>query len=370
MACCGRCNLQTERGERRPERRNRTLKTIHTHYDNLKVTRNAPPEVIKAAYRVLAQKYHPDMNGGNPDATRVMGIINEAYETLKDPLRRAEHDAWIDREEALLRARAEAVPPAPPAPPPPATEQAKSASPAPATTTPRPPKTVVLGGRRDWALVLVAIVVMVMVGVVGQAVHEAREAGDSFPSVLNVGQSIAARPEFEAKWAEREAARTADYAARAAAPVPKTTVVSRYDQFQTAPRAVTAAPADPDAQLRAGVSRYLAPQEAQGGLSQVTLDNRGGEDCEVRLYYSGQRYAVRDVFVRAGDRFTMTGLAPSIYTLRWRAVGTQRITRLVTPVALYEDQVGSEARYSKLEFSLYRVASDNMHTTREADETF
>ena len=35
------------------------MPTIRTHYDNLKVARNAPPEVIRAAYRVLAQKYHP-----------------------------------------------------------------------------------------------------------------------------------------------------------------------------------------------------------------------------------------------------------------------------------------------------------------------
>ena len=54
----------------------------HTHYDNLKVTRNAPLEVIKAAYKTLAQKYHPDLNPGNPDAVRVMTIINAAYATL------------------------------------------------------------------------------------------------------------------------------------------------------------------------------------------------------------------------------------------------------------------------------------------------
>ena len=67
---------------------------IHTHYDNLKVARNAPPEIIRAAYRVLAQRYHPDLNR-SPDAARVMKLLNEAYAILSDPTRRAEHDAWI-----------------------------------------------------------------------------------------------------------------------------------------------------------------------------------------------------------------------------------------------------------------------------------
>lgn len=43
------------------------MKKIHTHYDNLKVARIAPPEVIRAAYRTLSQKYHPDKNPGNAE---------------------------------------------------------------------------------------------------------------------------------------------------------------------------------------------------------------------------------------------------------------------------------------------------------------
>ena len=36
---------------------------IRTHYDNLKVARDAPIEVIRAAYKSLCMKYHPDLNG-------------------------------------------------------------------------------------------------------------------------------------------------------------------------------------------------------------------------------------------------------------------------------------------------------------------
>ena len=43
---------------------------MHTHYDNLKVTRGAPAEVIRAAYKALSQRYHPDKNP-SPDAQRI-----------------------------------------------------------------------------------------------------------------------------------------------------------------------------------------------------------------------------------------------------------------------------------------------------------
>src|SRR5215203_1205762 len=72
---------------------------IHTHYDNLKVARGAPPEVVRAAYKALSQKYHPDKNPGDERAARIMAIVNTAYGTLADPQRRREHDDWIAQEE-------------------------------------------------------------------------------------------------------------------------------------------------------------------------------------------------------------------------------------------------------------------------------
>jgi len=72
---------------------------VHTHYDNLKVARNAPPEVIRAAYKTLSQKYHPDRNSNSREAIRITQIINSAYEVLSDPVKRQEHDDWIAREE-------------------------------------------------------------------------------------------------------------------------------------------------------------------------------------------------------------------------------------------------------------------------------
>lgn len=78
--------------------------TIETHYDNLKVTRTAPVEVIKASYRVLSQKYHPDRNP-DPAALSIMKVINQAWDVLSDPERRATHDRWIANQEQQQAAR-------------------------------------------------------------------------------------------------------------------------------------------------------------------------------------------------------------------------------------------------------------------------
>ncbi|ALL68947.1 molecular chaperone [Paraburkholderia caribensis MBA4] len=55
--------------------------------------------MIRAAFRALSQKYHPDRNGARPDYQRVMTIINTSYDILKDPALRTEHDQWIVEKE-------------------------------------------------------------------------------------------------------------------------------------------------------------------------------------------------------------------------------------------------------------------------------
>ena len=80
----------------------RQTSKFRTHYDNLKVARDAPPEVIRAAYKALAQRYHPDRNPGNDRAARIMQIVNASYQVLSDPDARANHDSWIAQQERSL----------------------------------------------------------------------------------------------------------------------------------------------------------------------------------------------------------------------------------------------------------------------------
>lgn len=90
---------------------------IRTHYDNLQVARTASDTVIRAAYRSLSQRYHPDKNPENiAAAERITKIINEAYAVLSDPVLRQQHDAWIVSQEA-------------PPPPPPTSSQPRTEAP-------------------------------------------------------------------------------------------------------------------------------------------------------------------------------------------------------------------------------------------------
>jgi molecular chaperone DnaJ len=63
-------------------------------YDVLGVSRNAPADELKKAYRTLAKKYHPDQNQGDPTAEQRFKELNEAYDTLKDEQSRAAYDQF------------------------------------------------------------------------------------------------------------------------------------------------------------------------------------------------------------------------------------------------------------------------------------
>jgi curved DNA-binding protein CbpA len=64
------------------------------YYRILQVQPDAPLEIIRASYRTLMRelKQHPDLGGDNFNAS----LLNEAYETLSDPARRAAYDEKIE----------------------------------------------------------------------------------------------------------------------------------------------------------------------------------------------------------------------------------------------------------------------------------
>lgn len=62
------------------------------YYAILGLPRTASEKEIKAAYRRLARKYHPDMNKGAPKAEAKFKEINEANEVLSDPVKRKRYD--------------------------------------------------------------------------------------------------------------------------------------------------------------------------------------------------------------------------------------------------------------------------------------
>ena len=70
------------------------------YYEILQINQNASPEIIEKAYKTLAKKYHPDLQEENnkKEAEEILKEINEAYEILSDPNKKALYDQNLKNE--------------------------------------------------------------------------------------------------------------------------------------------------------------------------------------------------------------------------------------------------------------------------------
>lgn len=68
------------------------MAVLKNYYAVLEVETFAEADAVKAAYRRLARQHHPDLNANNKAAEEKFKEINEAYEILSDPDKRAKHD--------------------------------------------------------------------------------------------------------------------------------------------------------------------------------------------------------------------------------------------------------------------------------------
>ncbi len=64
------------------------------YYEVLGIDKNADDAAIKKAYRVLAKKYHPDMNPGDAEAEKKFKEASEAYAVLSDPEKKRQYDQF------------------------------------------------------------------------------------------------------------------------------------------------------------------------------------------------------------------------------------------------------------------------------------
>ncbi|MBR2570807.1 MAG: molecular chaperone DnaJ [Clostridia bacterium] len=71
------------------------------YYEVLGIQKDADDAAIKKAYRTLAKKYHPDVNPGDKQAEEKFKEINEAYEVLGDPQKRARYDQFGHEEPGM-----------------------------------------------------------------------------------------------------------------------------------------------------------------------------------------------------------------------------------------------------------------------------
>lgn len=321
---------------------------VKTHYDNLKVARNAPPEVIRAAYKVLAQKYHPDLNLGNADADRVMKLVNVAYDTLSDPIKRREHDNWIAERE---RPTANETPMRD------ATvgEQMRSSY---GADIPRsqqhkwraadgPPRRHVdaspiviigialigkarVGFRAAYNLVVGAFVVMMGLGLTLIAVDMGRKVFEGLPTPTPVVQPT---------------------------PVTAPAILPKYARPSVAPNGYTW-PA------RSGyVNGY--PIANRGGRSSLTIDNRqGGSEVFVKVHSlagENEEVNVRHFYIAAGGMVRASQLSAGGYDIRYQSLDDGTLARS-EPFVLSETVDGDVIRFSEMTLTIYRVKNGNSRT--------
>jgi hypothetical protein len=261
------------------------LPISRTHYDNLKIARNAPIEVIEAAYRALVRKYHPDRNL-SVSATRVMRIVNAAYEVLSDPAKRRQHDEWIAGTESRaspkasgavgirLIATARTLV---------STAWQRSRHMAPAVVKRRVPIAVL-------ALVLALVLIQLK----------------SPNALLNLVPTEKLTP-------VNSRVEKPNYVLNA--PI-ETLAPTHPLQFA------------PNGKPWPVSSGYVlgGPKHSITGLSTVTIDNTAGSfDAFVKIVFNPEGRRPRSVswlFVRAGDPFTVTGLRPGRYAMYYQDLAT------------------------------------------------
>ena len=300
---------------------------VHSHYDNLKVAHDASPQDIRAAYRALTRKHHPDRNPGQADAQRVMAMVNVAYAVLSDPAKRREHDLWIRQVEG------------------PSARQVRHVhtlhTP---MTQPRASRADADAGRRAALKLQRARLIAhlhahrlsyacAVAAALGLMILSARA-----PLESGIGAQIAAAP---------AAAQSPGYMRPATAPNGRAWPVR---------------------------SGYVDGYELRnhGGVSEITIDNtRNNADMFAKLVSLDGPTArpVRTVFVAARGRFRVAGVSIGTYDLRYRNLATGGLLR--SPAFILEEVATAGAlQHSTTTLTLYESGSGNMQTYALTDAEF
>lgn len=339
---------------------------IHTHYDNLKVTRNAPLEVIKAAYRAMAQKYHPDVNP-LPGTDHVMKLVNEAWTVLSDPIKRAEHDERIKNQEMDFLIKKT---------PQPTTTSAHSkdyfsdASEGYKTATPiwrrvinlkqmsfykRPkqPRSVTLA-----RVGILIIVVSFIFGILFLDINSAVENPDKtkLANTLNTAdEPKSINIQNKEWWNDAPLAEPSDVKSA-------TNSNGKIALDFSKPGTLI-----PSAQRLNNGYLKGEKQSFSNGLSTFKIDNtNGSHDAEVRLYLGGKQ--LRSMFVRVGTAFTAEKLAAGTYKMRYKMkIGDQDRAfqakeDFVLSQTRNETDNGISTRFSRMTVTLYKVKDGNLQT--------
>lgn len=71
---------------------------MKNYYEMLEVKSDTSDEVIKAAYKALIKKYHPDNGSKNDPTGEKFRLVNQAYDVISDPKKRWKYDIQLKSE--------------------------------------------------------------------------------------------------------------------------------------------------------------------------------------------------------------------------------------------------------------------------------
>lgn len=339
--------------------------TVKTHYDNLKVARNAPDDVIRAAYRSLIEKYHPSRNP-SAEAARIAKILDEAFETLTDPVRRKNHDKWIAREE--LRSAME-----------------KASTGVPSSQASRSFLKSITASFKDvadWLKVTAQmnglgerlLLGMLLVGVVGYFAF--RNPNES----PNNDAPLTTQPYNSSPSPPKSIAPPVNIAPVVVPPL--TQPYNPSPVVTLAPATVPVVPAKPVYQRPTRspngfpwpkTSSYIYPESATNGRSRVVVDNkRGNSDALVKIVSTDGPTAspVRVFYVTAHGEFTAHNLPPGTYDIRFCTLSDGTLWQSDSfKLKEIPDANGDGTTALGYELTLYTVPNGNMqmHPLNPAD---
>jgi hypothetical protein len=342
-------------------------KKIHTHYDNLKISRNAPDEVIKAAYKALSQKYHPDKNA-RPDASKVMAILNNSYAVLSDQQRRRKHDEWIASEEqasASPRASAGSERTARAERNERGTGRPRAESPAPRSKA-RAPKPPVADAWQTWnsdltprRIFMVLCCVLIAAALVFLALHE-KQVLSSLPSATDIGNADRSLEEKAAAVITMVDAQSSPAKEVSDGQVPQNAISA--PQVTPPQAAKVELSVGPDGHpWPLGPKIYRDNGLRKDGQSTITIDNsRNAHAVFVKLGAEPRPDEMSgELYIPARRLLALENLSSGAYRLKYRDLQTGA-TMQARPILLQEMQAALPVQNSAVVITLYTSPLDNV----------
>lgn len=342
------------------------MNSINTYYDVLMVSRNASQEVIRAAFKSLCQKYHPDRNA-HPNAERMIQQFNEAYSILSNPVERNKYDKQLlDYEQKINQTYREK-------------SYSQSSNESATSNSERKNNTVVInipdsisfsGVRaylstlssrikpllvRAFKITFYIVIAIILVNLFltyiedSNSYNAAEDLSDAQQEVQDAQDELNEAALYSGEYTDYSSENLYNDTSE----VQKTSLPSYTTHA-------------PNGQLFPSSAGYVAgyPQFNDSGASILTIDNsRNTEAIFGKLYYldSIEPQAVRHFYIPGGGGLNLRNITAGNYDVRYKDLENNSISKSESvPIEEYQDYDG--LRFSEITMTLYKVSDGNMQT--------